>query len=558
MRVLHGSWLDSAYADQESGLVLWAETSEVRPASGEPGRPPSKRARSHPFSLSSRNLREAWLDLLPAMAGPIQDRARESTALVHLPSTSRNPQASPALAGIMEDTGRGQPRLAAWQVDVLIVPPADVPGLLIRLPSESDTTPGVKIGADLCFWARAMRLVMEMLAGQRYIPALVQQDGRYLAIWQPLWDSPADRARLEQLAQGMPPICRAIASSRKGKRQPPAPRALLENCISLVLDAFVRGQATYGRPRVTSPTSAAEAWLAALVAESPVIEESPASLARLYNAYRAWTQPLPGATAGDTFRLCFRLEPPPAQADASALDEPIIVPRSATRDWTLRYLLQATDDPSLLVPAEAVWRERGGTLRFLNRIFDAPQERLLAGLGQASRIFPPIETSLRTARPEGCALNAEQAYTFIRETSLLLQSCGFGVLVPDLSNKLGVRVRLRPRQAAQPKGGVAGLSFDSIVQYDWQLALGGEPLSRRSSRGWLRSRCRWCRYAANGWSSGPSRVEQAIRFWEKRKAAGSFPCKRLAPGPGCRGRCAGGLPSARSPPRDGSMTWYAS
>ena len=46
-----------------------------------------------------------------------------------------------------------------------------------------------------------------------------------------------------------------------------------------------------------------------------------------------------------------------------------------------------------------VWRQRGSTARFLSRRLDQPQEHLLAWLGQASRLFPPIDTSLRAATP---------------------------------------------------------------------------------------------------------------------------------------------------------------
>jgi SNF2 family DNA or RNA helicase len=175
------------------------------------------------------------------------------------------------------------------------------------------------------------------------------------------------------------------------------------------------------------------------------------------------------------------------------------------------------------VPAEQVWRERGSTLKFLNRKFDAPQERLLAGLGQASRIFTPIEASLRTARPEACPLNVEQAYTFIRETSLLLQSFGFGVLVPGIGSKLGVRLSLRPKQKqAAQKGGVANLSFESIIAYDWQLALGGEPLSPAEFEKLSALKVPLVQVRGQWVELRPDQIQQAIKFWEKRRGAGEL------------------------------------
>jgi SNF2 family DNA or RNA helicase len=517
MHILHGTWLNSEYTDEDSGFALWAETSQDRPAH-KAGRSPIKCVKPHPFALSAETLRRAWLDLLPLADESIKTDAEESIAVVQLPSTSIGPQASPGLLRETEEgKGQGKLKLSSWQVEVLVVPPVDVPGFLIGLPSEDDTTPGIKLGADLRFWSLAARLALELLARQRYVPALLKQDNRYLAVWQPQLNDPADEARLNQLAEAMPPVCRAVARP-KDKRAPSASRALLQNFLSIVVDAFVRCKVDYGRYDPTAYPAVADAWLQALVEDSPIVEESDANLSAFYEQYRAWAEPVPGAAGGDTFRICFRLDPPPTDEEV----QDIVVPKAKTEDWALRYFLQASDDPSLLVPAEQVWRERGSTLKFLNRKFDAPQERLLAGLGQASRIFTPIEASLRAARPEACPLNVEQAYTFIRETSLLFQSFGFGVLVPGIGSKLGVRVSLRPKQQPQQKGGVAGLTFESIVEYDWQLALGGEPLSPQEFEKLSALKVPLVQVRGQWVELQPEQIQQAIKFWEKRRGAGEL------------------------------------
>ncbi len=524
MQVLHGTWLNSDYADPNSGFVLWAETSDPRPVSRQAGRSSAKQVKPHPFALSSETLRCVWLDLLPSAKDTfrVNTGAGEFAALVQLPSTSGSPQASPSLLRDSEE-GRGtrKLKLASWRVTALLVQPVNTLGLLIGLPPEDDTTPGVKIGADLRFWSQAFRFALELLAHQRYMPTLLKKHNHYLAVWQPQLNDPADKARLDKLVQAMPAVCRAV-SRAKEKSGPPAARALLHNFLSIVVDAFTRQHAAYSR-RYYSDTSSttARAWLDALVEDSPAVKESDANLAAFYEQYCAWAEPVGavGKADGSTFRICFRLDPPLVEQDEPG----IVAPRLVTQDWALRYLLQANDDPSLLVPAGQVWSERGSTLKFLNHKFDAPQERLLAGLGRASRIFAPIESSLRMARPEVCPLNVEQAYAFIRETSLLLQSFGFGVLVPGLSGKLGVRLNLRPRQQQKPqKGGVASLTFESIVEYDWQLALGGEPLSPQEFEKLAALKVPLVQVRDQWVELKPEQIQQAIKFWEKRKGAGEL------------------------------------
>ena len=524
MLILHGSWLLSGTTDEDRGFVLWAETGQVEAEASRPNG--DGRVRTHPLAASARALHRAVLDWLPSAEHIIKRDAKPSLAQVRLPSTRSAPQLSPGMVHVIDEHGDRKLRLAAWQVDALLIPPHAVPGLLMSLPALDDTTAEFKIGADLEFWRTATKFALELLALQSYTPTLVERDGVYLALWQPMLDEPKVRARLERLAKAMPPICRALSLSRESKKfAAPSPLGLLDDFMSGVVDGLARWHSVVRAHKFKSPrylTSAAapttaEAWLDALNDHSPIVKGSTATLRAFYEQYHAWREAIPGAVGGEAFRTCFRLGPPPTPDGA----EGIRAPKPDARDWTLQYLLQAKDDPSLLVPAETVWRERGSTLKFLNRKFDAPQERLLAGLGQASRMFAPIEASLRTARPENCALTAQEAYTFIRETALLLQSLGFGVLVPGLNSKLGVSVRLKPRQQT-PKGGVAGLTFGSIVEYDWQMALGGEPLSREEFDKLAALKVPLVQIRGQWVEVRPDQIEQAIRFWEKRKGAGEL------------------------------------
>ena len=120
-----------------------------------------------------------------------------------------------------------------------------------------------------------------------------------------------------------------------------------------------RTGAACGRARRerTPPRGAVDAWLWALGHE-PAIDPGSAGLATFREQYRRWTEGAAALAVPDTFRLCFRLDPPvPGGSD------PIGNGQTPGATWTLQYLLQATDDPSLLVPAADVWRERGATAR---------------------------------------------------------------------------------------------------------------------------------------------------------------------------------------------------
>ena len=70
----------------------------------------------------------------------------------------------------------------------------------------------------------------------------------------------------------------------------------------------------------------------------------------------------------------------------------------------MEILLQAKDDPSVLVSAEEVWSSNGERPAVLGHRLEHPQERLLGGLGHALRLWPELEPALREAAPTGVEL----------------------------------------------------------------------------------------------------------------------------------------------------------
>jgi len=512
MRILHGSWLIGDMAKRPGQFAFWAETNETRA---------DARTRQHPFAMTHRELQRVLKEL--SIGNLLKRDATESTAYLWLPSTRTAPQ--PSLEILRDDTEspvRGTLRLtiAKWRADTVALVSHDVLDALLSLPAQNETPSGIKIGNDLRYWQIVAKFVFELLARQRLKPTLEKRDAQFFARWQPLLDEPSEQERLTRLVRAMPPICRAVFRDEKdAKHDAASPRDLLDDFLITTVDAFARWHAIFELPPFPSHQTVAQAWLSALGDRNPVVKESASTLAAFYEQYRAWAEPV-GAVGGETFRICFRLDPP-----ETANEEGIVTLKANARDWSLRYFLQANDDPSLLVPAETVWRERGSALKYLNRKFDAPQERLLAGLGLASKMFSPIETSLRSPRPEACALNVEQAYAFIREATLLLQSSGFGVLVPGISTKLGVRVNLKSKKQSPQhasRGGVGSLTFESVIVYDWQLALGGELLSRAEFERLAALKVPLVQVRGQWVEIRPDQIDQAIKFWEKQKGGGEL------------------------------------
>ena len=508
--IVHGTWIASPAFDEAKLFFVWAE--RVAQAGVEP---PRARVARHPFAATTIEIAAFLQQRLP---GRDWHRSCRLTAVALLPSSS----AAPLVPGwlLTEDAQEAAVGgLRPWRIEGLGIPAGDLIELLVAMPlSDDDEAADHRLGDDLRFWGLAAKFVLELLARQRYLPGIELNDGSSRAVWLANLDDEHDATRFEQLVLGMPSACRAVVQERELDRDlqhsGAAPRQLLESFVSELLDQAVRSWGAPAGRRQSRPARSSGAgselsrnWWRGLLGESGELRVSQrhhGELNRFYQAWKGWTTRT-ATHEGASFRICFRLEPPNIDA--------------GVQHWRLAYFLQATDDPSLLVPAWEVWRERGNALSYLNRRFDNPQEKLLEGLGVAADLCPAIRRSLRDEAPEATLLSDQEAFSFLREIARLLEGSGFGVLVPPWWNQQDTRLRVRARL-----GGIADagrndgmLSMDMLVSYDWQLALGDEVLSRDEFERLAALKAPLVQVRGRWVLLQPDQVEAAVAFWEKHR-----------------------------------------
>ncbi len=445
MIVLHGTWKLSETTEGRGNFFIWGESS-VPPAKRR-GRLP-KTGQFHPFQASENDLRTVLETLDPEKV----KKAQTDSALFNLPSYSKFPQASPEL--LREEIEEEGLSMRQWRVIGLCLAPEDAVSFLSSLTGM--WAGEAAIGTDTRFWSKASKLAMELLSKQHFAPGIIVHDGMAFARWQYVLNDENDRMRFSMLMRSMPPVCRALVQNKFSDGQ-----ITFEDFFNSTVDSCIRSWISISEIKTRKP-SLSKAWLHSLATGKP-IEGRLSEIQKLSEDVSSWKASIYEIERSE-FRTCFRLESPQDKDQ---------------NKWSLRYFLQASDDPSLLVPAENVWRESKDTLQFLNRKFDHPQEKLLADLGKAARLYLPIEDSLQSARPISMALTNRQAYAFLKESVPLLTESGFRVLIPPWWNKrpasLGVKLNLKPKRDPKTSRGIFG--FDSIIRYDWQIAIGDEVIS---------------------------------------------------------------------------------
>lgn len=433
MFIVHGTF----HADSKR-FRLWgeADTRSTRKGKRSSGAPP------HPFALPSSQLTE-WINKLLPNAQP------ESVSFVMWLPGSQQPQASAELraTGAFATDDSPPSELRAWQVKGASLSVAESLDLLLTLAHRVDA------GRSLHFWRAVALEALALIAGQQIMPAIAVDGFRYRAFWKALPEQPE---RLVDLATHMPPVCRAWVETPDAA---PAPQHLVEQFVDSVVDSTIRESALPLNLPIRYGTGAA--WLAALTGDDSRLKLTTAEAEDLFKAWKSWAGQT-DAAGNNAFRLAFRLDAPEEE--------------SKSQNWSLRYLLQATDDPSLIVTAGQIWRRHNDT--YLQQRFDQPQERLLRGLAFAGRLFPPILDSLRSAAPQNAEFDTGQARLFLQEAAPILQASGFRVLLPRWWGNKKAQLSVRTKIRSSKQTGKARLTLDTLLRYEYQIMLGGEPIDR--------------------------------------------------------------------------------
>jgi SNF2 family DNA or RNA helicase len=480
MWVLHALWDDKA-----EKLQLWAEDSTLPLTSAKRGK--RSKLRPHPFAVEAEDLRQLITKLYA------RSNLETATLTLPLPSQPKAPLPSPELRATSFAKAS---ELTEWQISTLALEPAKALEFLLNLPAQPP--PQITWGSALRFWVETAKLATALLVRQSFAPLLRQTPGKatvlYLAGWQAILNE-ADREQWQTLAKAMPPLCRSLNRTT-------TPSALLLSFLNATVDSFVRANLTHPIVKASRQTaSVSEQWLSALTGTNNQVTAPPFELQTFSKQVDKWLGQLrPTQTA---FRTCFRLATPEEGSDL----------------WQVSFYLQANDDRSLLIGAAQVWRERSTALTFLSRQFENPQERLLADLGRASRLFPLLEKSLMTARPTSLSLTTEQAYSFLREAAPLLEQSGFGVLLPNWWQKPLAKPKIRLKLKSKDKKVGSGiLGLDAILQYDWEIAIGDELLSATEFAKLAKLKQPLVRVRGQWVEIKPDEIEAAIAFFQKKQA----------------------------------------
>jgi superfamily II DNA or RNA helicase len=452
MSLLHATWL---FPPEGSGgrLFLWADTWRVATPAV-----PKLEAPEHPLALNEDDL-ATWLD----DNGLWTEALRPARATLTLPSRSqaakgRRTNAS-SWSGLPLQAGEPIPKQLEWwpwQVEGWALDSANAGEWLSQLPLAGEHP---EMADELRWWSHLQRWALSLIARGRWLPQL--EDGK--ARWLPLLNREDDRRRLEDLASGLPQVATcALAAGPMGDpslacRRPGSGRLR----VASLLEALLEGQLRAGfSPSPAGLDPLLTAWQKALGKGDGSLNLDEEELERLTIATHHWREGVAGKV--EPARTCLELFTP---AEGGEL-------------WDLHFGLQAEADPSLRVPAAAVWAAGDRGLQMGEIAVPQPSELLLEGMGRALTVFDPIERGLDSATPETMQLTPAEAFVLVRTGAHQLRDVGVGVVLPaslsgGLASRLGLSITAELPQKSR------GFTLGESLEWSWEFMIGGVTLTLR-------------------------------------------------------------------------------
>ncbi len=521
MKILHGTWIPQGEDDfiQNGGFYLWVETSDpppksrkrqpVSPESATRTTPGTPSANRHPGQLTRDEFSAFLVDDLGIAKSP--DLSEQiSPKYFILPSTEGAPLPSVELIRYLEVEPEEPSQWQAWEIDcyqvkAVIKALSDLYFLALHNSSE------IGLGADLLFWYHYTQSFKQVILKDQYIPAFKYRE--------------------------LP------ATKGKGKKKPPAWEIYTgweiiseqyESQIAAYIDymplACVSGKASperefYDRPTllrhfsecllqnivVNTPWTAAfdkkisGSQLLSRSIHCPVSQQNSPEVLAEYQQWQGWKEKLIGAQTAAAFHLVFQLESPQSE--------------NVDDDWQIKFLASLKKDPSLKLDLVDYWHLAPAAKKAMQKQFGRDFEKdLLLNLGYAARMYPKIWTGLETDRPVGFLLTITEAFAFLKESAWVLEDAGYKVMVPAWWTPAGrqrakIRLRASSSKKAVSSAGKGYFNLQTIVQYEYELAIGGQAVSAEEWQQLVNVKTPLVKFRGQWMELDQNQMQQMLDFW---------------------------------------------
>jgi hypothetical protein len=381
----------------------------------------------------------------------------------------------------------------------------------------------IQLGADLLFWFHFTQTLKRIIFKDQYIPSLKYREleapkasksnrktktgGNAKFELYPGWEFIGEeyKTALQQYVDYMPMICAAgFAEPSKTPEFYDRLSLLRHFADCLLTDIIANTQTTKGYEKTITDS----VIYACLKQSSGGTYWTTEERLEQFKQWQAWRDRIVRTQTDQPFYLYFHLQDPVQP------EEP----------WQLQFQVAPKHDPSLKVSLEDYWRM--GTKRQKQvkaQLGGDFEQNLLMNLGYAARIYPDLWQGLETDQPIGITLNLDAAFNFLKESAWVLENAGYKVIVPAWWTPKGrqrakVRLKARGKSLGGNDKAKSYFSFDTLVQYQYELAIGGEKVTEQEWNQLVNAKTPLVKFRGQWMELDQDKMQQMLEFWKTQQA----------------------------------------
>ncbi|MDM8559350.1 DEAD/DEAH box helicase [Candidatus Parabeggiatoa sp. HSG14] len=519
MNIIHGTWIPKTENNfiQTGGFYLWVETSSLKKSKK------NKQENIHPRHLTKDDLSTFLISEL----GLSETRSHKMTDKIDtryfiLPSANNQPFPSLELSRYLEVEIPDTVELHYWGIDCYAISNIIKSLSNIHFIVLSNAT-DIQLGTDFIFWYHYTQFFKQIILKDQYIPALkyreiaptpTQRKGKRQKITHPFeiypgWQiiSGQYEANFRKAIDTMPFVCVAGNETLNDTMAFYDKEMLLRHFSECLLTEIVT--------HTSLPAVFDKKIVNSLVygCVHPDQAEQPFKTAQVFEEYKqwlSWQQKLIGAQIRVTFYLCFQLQ----EAAANDID-----------NWHLNFLAISKKDPSFQMTLNDYWdldlKEKKSMQVHFGKNFE---KDLLLSLGYAARMYPKIWQGLETDKPISLCLTLEDAFDFLKESAWILEDADYKVIIPAWWTpegrkraKIRIKTSSHPKSAAE-KGAKSYFDFDTLIQYRYELAIGGQVVTEKEWQQLVNAKTPLVQFRGQWMELDRDKMQQMLEFWQTHSA----------------------------------------
>jgi SNF2 family DNA or RNA helicase len=537
MHILHGTWIPESGNNfiRSGGFWLWVETTENVPSSSSQS--------GYPRQLGKRDLARLLgedLGLQPPQHHTLQDLIEPKFFL--LPTVAGQPLPSLELSRYLEEELPERFDLEYWPVDCYPTL-ATVKTSSAHRSTANGVVPllndlhfmvlhqltDIQLGSDLWFWFHFTQALKRIICKEQYIPSLKYHQLEPPTVRRrqaktapktttktgitpgfeiyPGWEFIGEEyeTALQQYVDFMPMICGAGFGE---VCHPPVlyDRSSLLRHFSecLLTDILTHTPTTQAFEKTIADSLIYASLKQAGAGPGWTTEDRLEQLKQ----WQAWRNQILRTQTDQPFHLYFHLQDP----------------GSSDNSWRLQLQVAPKHDPSLKISLEDYWaldpKQQHQVKAQLGAEFE---QNLLINLGYAARIYPDLWQGLETDQPIGISLDLEGAFNFLKESAWVLENAGYKVIVPAWWTPQGrqrakVRLKARGKSPAGNDKASSYFSFDTLVQYQYELAIGGQTVTEQEWYQLVEAKTPLVKFRGQWVELDQDNMKQMLEFWKTHQA----------------------------------------